>query len=47
MQDLLEAFGLDEQFSVVQADAMKIRHEACGEIVRAETADLHLRGCEG
>ena len=43
MQNLLETFGLEEQFAVKQADAMLLQCRDCGEEVRADVADLH--GC--
>lgn len=41
--ELLEAFDLEDQFIVVQPDAMRIRCTDCGTEISAECADLHLR----
>ena len=30
-----------------QRDALELRCEACGDLVRAEIVDLHERGCRG
>jgi len=43
MQELLETFGLEEQFTVIQADAMLLECLDCGEEVKADVVDLH--GC--
>lgn len=36
-----------EPFVWEQRDAMKVRCEDCGETLRAEVVDLHLRECSG
>lgn len=45
LQEMLEDFDLQDDFEVVQPDAMLLACRHCGEEVRAETADLHA--CEG
>lgn len=46
LDDLLDRFGLREHFEVAQEDAMRLRCIHCGDIVRAEVADLHLAECQ-
>lgn len=41
MENLLQSFGLDEKYAVIQADAMQLRCRDCNAIVRADLVDLH------
>ena len=41
MQDLLEQFGLADQFIVIQEDAMLLECVDCEERLTADVVDLH------
>lgn len=47
LQGMLDSYGLGDRFRILQADALELECVECGDTVRAETVDVHVRSCDG